>query len=59
MLNSHAIPKEIMIEFFGRLSEDEMLSCMHDLMKSNRSNGQLCAEIGVKYADKLDSKKTI
>ncbi len=59
MLNSHAIPKEIMIEFFNKLSEDDCLICMNNLMRANRQNATLVAEIGVKYANKIDTKKTI
>jgi clathrin heavy chain len=59
MLNSHAIPKEIMIEFFGKLSEEDCINCMNNLMRSNRQNGPLVAEIAVKYADKIDTKKSI
>lgn len=59
MLNSHAIPKEIMIEFFGKLSEEDSINCMNNLMRSNRQNGPLVAEIAVKYADKIDTKKSI
>lgn len=59
MLNSHAISKEIMFEFFEKLDETQSLECMGDLLRSNRGNGQLCAEIGVKFADKIDTKKTI
>jgi len=36
MLNSHVIPKEIMIEFFGRLNETDSLQCLDQLMKVNR-----------------------
>jgi len=35
LLNTHNIPKEIIIEFFGRLNEEDSLECMHDLMKTN------------------------
>ena len=59
MLNSHAIPKEIMISFFERLNEEDSIACLHDLLKSNRQNGQLCAEIAVKYSNKIDTKKSI
>ena len=59
MLNSHQISKEIMIEFFGRLNEEDSLSALHDLMKTNRENGTLVAEIAVKYASKIDTKKSI
>lgn len=59
VLNSHAISKEIMFEFFEKLDETQSLEVMNDLLRSNRANGQLCAEIGVKFADKIDTKKTI
>lgn len=59
MLNSHAIPKEIMIEFFNKLSEEDSLMCMNNLMRANRQNATLIAEIGVKYANKIDTKKSI
>lgn len=59
MLNSHAIPKEIMIDFFGKLSEEDSVVCMNNLMRSNPQNGSLVAEIAVKYASKIDTKKSI
>jgi len=33
--------------------------CMNELMRVNRANATLVAEIGVKYANKIDTKKTI
>lgn len=36
MLNTHAIPKELLVDYFTRLSEDDSLQCMYDLLKSNR-----------------------
>lgn len=36
MLNTHAIPKEQLVEYFGRLGEEDALACMYDLLKSNR-----------------------
>jgi clathrin heavy chain len=59
MLNTHAIPEEQIIEFFGRLGEDDSLQCMYDMLKSNRQNVQLVAKIAVKYANKIDTKKSI
>ncbi len=59
MLNTHAIPKELLIEYFGRLSEEDSLQCMYDLLKSNRQNVILVAEIAVKYASKINTKKSI
>jgi clathrin heavy chain len=59
MLNTHAIPKELLIEYFSRLSEEDSLQCMYDLLKSNRQNVLLVAEIAVKYASKINTKKSI
>jgi len=59
MLNTHAIPEEQIIEFFARLSEEDSLQCMYDMLKSNRQNVQIVAKIAVKYADKIDTKKSI
>ena len=59
MLNSHAIPKELMIEFFNKMSEDDCIVCMNNLMRSNHQNGPLVAEIAVKYADKIATNKSI
>lgn len=59
MLNTHAIPKDLLIEYFGRLSEDDALQCMYDLLKSNRQNVNLVAEIAVKYSSKINTKKSI
>jgi clathrin heavy chain len=60
MLNTHAIPEEQIIEFFGKLGEEESLQCMYDMLKSNpRQNVQIVAKIAVKYANKIDTKKAI
>lgn len=59
MLNTHAIPKELLIEYFGRLSEDDALQCMYDLLKSNRQNISIVAEIAVKYSGKIPTKRSI
>jgi hypothetical protein len=36
ILNTHAIPEDQIIEFFGKLGEEESLQCMYDMLKSNR-----------------------
>mmetsp|Transcript_8952 Transcript_8952/g.8304 ORF Transcript_8952/g.8304 Transcript_8952/m.8304 type:complete len:236 (+) Transcript_8952:1600-2307(+) len=59
MLNTHAIPKDQLVEYFGRLSEDDALQCMYDLLKSNKQNVQLVAEVAVKYSSKINTKKSI
>ena len=56
MLNSHAITKEIMMEFFARVEPDEYINCLNQLMQANRNNAQLCAEISVANIQRLDAK---
>lgn len=51
--------KEILLEYFGKLSEEDALSCMYDLLKSNRQNVGVVAEIAVKYQSKISTKKSI
>lgn len=48
-----------MIDFFGKMSEDDCIVCMNNLMRSNRQNGPLVAEIAVKYASKIATNKSI
>lgn len=36
MLNTHAIPEDQILQFFGKLSEEDSLQCMYDMLKSNR-----------------------
>jgi clathrin heavy chain len=60
MINTHAIHQDIMVGFFGKLNEEDCLTCLYDLMRSNpRQNGPLVAEIAVKYSNKIDAKKSI
>lgn len=59
MLNTHAIPEDQILQFFGRLSEDDALQCMYDMLKSSRQNVNIVARIAAQYADKIDTAKTI
>jgi len=36
MLNSHAITKDIMMEFFQRIKEEDFIICLNELMRANR-----------------------
>lgn len=59
MLNTHAIPEEQILQFFGRLSEEDSLQCMYDMLKSNRQNVTIVAKIAVQYSEKIDTKKAV
>jgi len=59
ILNTHAIPEEQILDFFGKLGEEDSLQCMYDMLKSNRQNVQIVAKIAVRYASKVDTKKSI
>jgi len=38
MLNTHAIQEDQIIDFFGKLGEEDCLQCMYDMLKSNKQN---------------------
>lgn len=59
MLNTHAIAEDQILEFYGKLGEEESLQCMYDMLKSNRQNVQIVAKVAVKYSSKIDAKKSI
>ena len=59
MLNTHAIPEDQIMDSFNRLGEEESLNCMIEMLKSNRQNVTMVAKVAVKFASKIDTKKSI
>jgi len=59
MLNTHAIPEDQIMDSFNRLGEEESLNCMIEMLKSNRQNVTMVSKIAVKFASKIDTKKSI
>lgn len=59
IVNTHAIPEDQILAFFGRLGEEDCLQCMHDMLKSARQNVTIVAKIAVQYSDKIDTKKAV
>lgn len=58
-MNTHAIPEDQILQFFGRLGEEDCLQCMYDMLKSARQNVTIVAKIAVQYSDKIETKKAV
>jgi len=59
ILNVAMIPEDQIMDVFGKFNEEDSLQCMYDMLKSNPGNEQIVAKIAVKYASKIDQKKSI
>jgi len=59
ILNTHAIPKDQIIACFTRLEPTDALASLYDLMKSNRQNVQIVAEIAIAQHEKIPPLKVI
>ena len=59
LLNTHAIPKDQLIQVFGRLEPQDALASLYDLMKSNRQNVQIVAEVAIAHHEKIPPQKSI
>eukprot|EP01097_Dermamoeba_algensis_P005601 TRINITY_DN3557_c0_g1_i3.p1 TRINITY_DN3557_c0_g1~~TRINITY_DN3557_c0_g1_i3.p1 ORF type:complete len:1258 (-),score=303.09 TRINITY_DN3557_c0_g1_i3:145-3672(-) len=54
LLNTHAIDPEFLVGYFSRLSVEETLECLNDLLRVNlRLNLNLVAKIAIKYSEHL------
>ena len=59
LLNTHAIPKDQLIAVFGKLDPQDALASLYDLMKSNRQNVQIVAEVAIAHHEKIPPQKSI
>ncbi|ODQ68207.1 clathrin heavy chain, subunit of the major coat protein [Nadsonia fulvescens var. elongata DSM 6958] len=60
VVNTTAINAEWLIIFFGKLTVDQTLECLHELLKSNiRQNLQLVVQAATKYSDLIGSLNLI
>ena len=59
LLNTHAIPKDQLIEVFKRLEPADVISSLNDLMKSNRQNVQIVAEVAIANFGRVETDAVI
>jgi clathrin heavy chain len=60
MLNTHAIPHEFLVAFFGHMTPNNALQCLYDLMKHNqRANLQIVVQTAIKYSEQLTTSALI
>jgi len=54
LANAQSISPEFLVTFFGRLSDDECLDCLRDLLRNNlRANLNMVVQIATKYSTEL------
>lgn len=60
LLNSQAINPDYLIAFFGHMTPNNALQCLHDMMKSNRqANLAIVVQIATKYHTQLTDQSLI
>jgi len=60
IVNTHNIPVEFLVEYFGRLSADDSLTCLGDLLRANmRQNAQHVVAVAAKYYSQIGADKLI
>ncbi len=53
LLNSHALPPDFITEYLGRMSPDQCIECMGEMLKFNRNNIQTVVNVSVQHLTKL------
>merc|ERR1719230_2240052 len=59
MMQSHTMTPEFLTQYFGRLPPDTGLECLHDLLRSNRQNLQVCVQIAIKFHEQIGAVKLV
>lgn len=60
MLSTHLIKPNYLLDYFGRLTPENQLTCLHELLKSNQmQNLNLVIEVAVKYASRIPINELI
>lgn len=53
LLNSHALPPDFITEYLGRMSPEQCIECMGEMLKFNRNNIQTVVNVSVQHLAKL------
>lgn len=60
MTNTHAINPEFLVSYFARLSVENSLECLKNLLRLNiRQNLQIVVQVSVKYSEQLSPAKVV
>ncbi|KAF8451494.1 armadillo-type protein [Terfezia claveryi] len=60
LVNTTVLPPEWVVEFFGRLSVDQSLDCMREMLRANiRQHLPVVIQIATKYSDLLGAPRLI
>ncbi|KAI9172885.1 Clathrin heavy chain [Blastocladiella emersonii ATCC 22665] len=54
IVHTHLLNPEWVVTFFGRLSVEQSLECLREMLSTNlRQNLQICVQIAIKYSEQL------
>ncbi|KAL7270849.1 Clathrin heavy chain [Rhizina undulata] len=60
LCNNSALAPEFIVEFFGRMSVDQSLDCLREMLRVNiRQNLQVVIQVATKYSDLLGAPRLI
>lgn len=57
--NSHQMASEFVVEYFGKLSRDQSVALLKDMMSRGPQNMQVCVEVAKKYHEELGSESLV
>eukprot|EP00425_Heterocapsa_triquetra_P012914 CAMPEP_0195155382 /NCGR_PEP_ID=MMETSP0448-20130528/184129_1 /TAXON_ID=66468 /ORGANISM="Heterocapsa triquestra, Strain CCMP 448" /LENGTH=1710 /DNA_ID=CAMNT_0040194169 /DNA_START=8 /DNA_END=5137 /DNA_ORIENTATION=+ len=59
LLHAHSMTPEFLQQYFGKMAPEVGLECLHDLMRHNRQNLNVCVQIVIKYHEQMGTIKII
>jgi len=57
--NSHQMNPEFVVEYFGKLNQEQSISLLKDMLSRGPANVQVCVEVAKKYHEELGSTQMI
>lgn len=57
--NSHQMNPEFVVSYFGKLTREQSISLLKDMMSRGPQNMQTCVEVAKKYHDELGSQQLV
>jgi len=55
--NSHQMAPEFVVEYFGKLNREQIISLLKDMLSRGPANVQVCVEVAKKYNEELGAKE--
>ncbi|KAI9221518.1 hypothetical protein BC828DRAFT_404854 [Blastocladiella britannica] len=60
IVHTHLLNAEFLVQFFGRLSVDQSLECLREMLQTNmRQNLQIVVQVAIKYSEQLGAANLV